>query len=285
MVDLCPVAAGIGLKPCHFAEIHAAPGRAAWFEVHAENYFAAGGPPHRHLTAIRQHHPLSIHGVGLSLGGSRRPDREHLAQLRTLIRRYEPGLVSEHLAWCEINGAYLNDLLPVPYDDATLMRVAAHINETQDALDRPLLIENPSRYVALPGTMDEGAFIAELCRRTGCSLLLDVNNVYVSARNMGDEPRDALRAMPFQYAAQIHLAGHRVTDSPAGVFCIDDHGSAVCDAVWALYDATLTETGPLPTLIEWDNEIPTFDRLLAEAACAETHLYQHGSGRQDIHVA
>lgn len=285
MVEQIPPTAGISLKPCHFAEIHAAPGRASWFEVHAENYFSAGGPPHRHLAAIREHHPLSIHGVGLSLGGLRRPDREHLVQLRNLIRRYEPGLVSEHLAWCESNGAYLNDLLPIPYDDATLARVAAHIDETQDALSRTILIENPSRYVALPGSMDEGAFITELCHRTGCGLLLDVNNVYVSARNMGENPGYALRAMPFQHAAQIHLAGHRVADSPAGVFRIDDHGSAVCDEVWALHDAALAEIGPLPTLIEWDNDIPTFNRLLAEAAHAQTYLDRHGSGRQGVHAA
>lgn len=285
MVEQFPPTAGVSLKPCHFAEIHAAPGRASWFEVHAENYFATGGPPHRHLTAIREHHPLSVHGVGLSLGGARRPGVEHLSQLRNLIRRYEPGLVSEHLAWCEFDGAYLNDLLPVPYDDTTLTRVAAHINETQDALNRTILIENPSRYVALPGTMDECAFMTELCRRTGCGLLLDVNNVYVSARNMGDDPHAALMAMPFQHAAQYHLAGHRVADSPAGVFHIDDHGSAVHDEVWALFDAALVHTGPLPTLIEWDNDIPPFDRLLAEAAHAQTYLHGDDSERQAIHAA
>lgn len=279
MVDHIPPIAGIGLKPCHFADIHAAPGRAAWFEIHAENYFAAGGPPHRHLTAIRADHPLSIHGVGLSLGGKQRPDQAHLAQLRDLVRRYEPGLVSEHLAWCELDGAYFNDLLPVPYDEATLARIAGHINETQEALGRSILIENPSRYVALPGTLDEGAFIAELCRRTGCGLLLDVNNVYVSARNMHQDPRAALMAMPFAQAGQIHLAGHFVSPSPVGDFHIDDHGSPVCAEVWALFNDVLAQAGPLPSLIEWDNAIPAFDRLLAEAELAQQFIdAQTGEG-------
>ena len=272
MVDQIPPTAGISLKPCHFADIHAAPGRAAWFEIHAENYFAAGGPPHRHLTAIRAHHPLSIHGVGLSLGGRHRPNRAHLTQLCDLVRRYEPGLVSEHLAWCELDGMYFNDLLPVPYDEATLTRVAGHISETQDALGRHILIENPSRYVSLPGTMSEGAFITELCRRTGCGLLLDVNNVYVSARNMNEDPRAALMAMPFGHMGQVHLAGHFVSRSPAGDFRIDDHGSPICADVWALYKETLVQTGSLPSLIEWDNAIPAFDRLLAEAALAQKFI-------------
>lgn len=284
-VDPISPTAGIGLKPCHFAEIHQAPGRAAWFEVHAENYFMAGGPPHRHLTAIRRDHPLSVHGVGLSLGGLRRPAAAHLASLRDLVRRYQPGLVSEHLAWCENGGVYFNDLLPVPYDEATLARVAAHVCETQDALGRTILIENPSRYLPLPGTMGEGAFIAELCRRTGCGLLLDVNNVFVSARNLGENPAEALRAMPMDRAAQFHLAGHRVIDSPVGELLIDDHGSAVRDEVWSLFDAALAETGALPTLIEWDNGIPAFDRLLAEAARAARLLARCDARRGDADAA
>jgi uncharacterized protein (UPF0276 family) len=275
MIERIPNAAGVSLKPCHFAEIHGAPGRAAWFEVHAENCFMAGGPPHRHLTAIRENHPLSIHGVGLSLGGLRRPEQDHLLKLRTLIGRYQPGLVSEHLAWCEMDGAYFNDLLPVPYDEATLERVAGHIAETQDVLGRSILIENPSRYVALPGTMSEGAFISELCRRTGCGLLLDVNNVYVSASNLGEDPGRALAAMPFAAVRQFHLAGHSISHSPAGEFRIDDHGSPVCGGVWALFDEALAHTGPLPTLIEWDNAVPPFDRLLREAARAQSHLDGH----------
>lgn len=285
MVDHIPPNAGIGLKPCHFADIHGAPGRAAWFEIHAENYFAAGGPPHRHLTAIRADHRLSIHGVGLSLGGQRRPDPAHLAQLRGLVRRYEPGLVSEHLAWCEFDGVYFNDLLPVSYDESSLTRTAAHIAETQEALGRTILIENPSRYLALPGTMDEGPFIAELCQRTGCGLLLDVNNVYVSARNMNEDPRAALMAMPFARVGQVHLAGHFVSRSPVGDFHIDDHGSPVCAEVWALFKDTLDHTGPLPSLIEWDNAIPTFDRLLAEAERAQCLIAAQTTGGHDVRAA
>ena len=285
MADHIPPTAGISLKPCHFADIHAAPGRAAWFEIHAENYFAAGGPPHRHLTAIRAHHPLSIHGVGLSLGGAHRPDPAHLAQLRALVRRYEPGVVSEHLAWCELDGVYFNDLLPVPYDEASLARIADHIHETQEALGRPILIENPSRYIALPGTMEEGAFIAELCRLTGCGLLLDVNNVYVSARNMNQDPRAVLMAMPFAQAGQIHLAGHFVSRSPAGEFHIDDHGSPVRAEVWALFKEALGRTGPLPSLIEWDNGIPAFDRLLAEAELAQRVIDGQTGEGDDVRAA
>lgn len=285
MANFIPPRAGVGLKPCHFAAIHDAPGRAAWFEVHAENYFMAGGPPHRHLTAIRETHALSIHGVGLSLGGLDRPDRDHLAKLRDLVRRYQPALVSEHLAWCELDGIYFNDLLPVPYDDTTLTRVADHILETQDALRRTILIENPSRYVPLQGTMDEGTFLTELCRRTDCGLLLDVNNVYVSARNMGDDPRAALMSMPIGRAAEIHLAGHFVSASPAGEFRIDDHGSPVCDDVWALYVETLDRTGPLPSLIEWDNAIPTFDRLIEEAGRAQRYLDRMSEENRDACVA
>ena len=274
MTEQIPPTAGISLKPCHFADIHAAPQRAAWFEIHAENYFMAGGPPHRHLSAIRERHSLSVHGVGLSLGGADRPDREHLARLAALVRRYEPGLVSEHVAWCAWQGRYFNDLLPVPYDEPTLARVAAHVDETQDALGRSILMENPSRYLALPGTMDEATFLAELCRRTGCGLLLDINNVYVSARNMGRDPLAELKAFPLERAEQIHLAGHFVDQSPAGEFCIDDHGSPVCAEVWALYRWALRYSGPLPTLIEWDNAIPSFDRLLGEAARATTILHE-----------
>lgn len=272
MVGQIPPRAGVSLKPCHFAEIHDGASPDVWFEVHAENYFMAGGPPHRHLTAISADHPLSIHGVGLSLGGLRRPERGHLTRLRDLVRRYDPGLVSEHVAWCEMDGVYFNDLLPVPYDDATLKRVAQHVAETQDVLGRTILIENPSRYVSLRGTLNEGGFLSELCRRTGCGLLLDVNNVYVSARNTGDDPRSALMAMPFDKVAQIHLAGHFVSASPAGEFRIDDHGSPVCDEVWALYAETLAKTGPLPTLVEWDNAVPSLARLTAEANRAQSHL-------------
>lgn len=270
--DKIPPVAGVGLKPRHFAAIHAAPKRAAWFEIHAENYFCAGGPPHRHLTAIRADHPLSIHGVGLSLGGAARPDRDHLGQLAALVRRYAPALVSEHLAWCESGGAYLNDLLPLAYDEATLARVAAHVAEAQDALGRSLLIENPSRYLALRDEMTEGEFLAALVARTGCSLLLDVNNIVVSAGNLGMDARAALADMPLDHAREIHLAGHALHRTPSGIVRVDDHGSAVRPEVWSLYETALARTGALPTLIEWDNAIPAFDTLLAEAAAADRRM-------------
>lgn len=274
--ETLPPVAGVGLKPRHFAAIHAAPKRAGWFEIHAENYFCAGGPPHRHLTAIRADYALSIHGVGLSLGGATRPDREHLSRLAALARRYRPDLLSEHLAWCESNGAYLNDLLPLAYDRATLDRVVAHVTEAQDALGASLAIENPSRYLAWRDEMSEGQFLSELCARAGCRLLLDVNNIAVSAGNLGLDAAAMLGEMPLGAAAEIHLAGHSVHQTPAGPMCVDDHGSAVRPEVWSLYEAALRATGPLPTLIEWDNAVPEFGVLLAEAAKADQRLAASG---------
>ncbi len=270
--DALPPVAGVGLKPRHFAAIHAAPKRAAWFEIHAENYFCAGGPPHRHLTAVRAEHQLSIHGVGLSLGGASRPDSEHLARLAALVRRYDPALVSEHLAWCESGGAYLNDLLPLAYDATTLARVVMHVAEAQETLGRPLLIENPSRYLSLRDDMSEGEFLTALAARTGCGLLLDVNNIVVSAGNLGQDARTIMADMPLDRVGEIHLAGHALHRTPSGIVRIDDHGSAVRPEVWALYETALTRTGALPTLIEWDNAIPTFDVLLGEAAEADRRL-------------
>ncbi|MFN4281282.1 MAG: DUF692 family multinuclear iron-containing protein [Alphaproteobacteria bacterium] len=267
-----PPVAGVGLKPRHFAAIHAAPRRAAWFEIHAENYFCAGGPPHRHLAAIRADHGLSIHGVGLSLGGAERPNREHLAKLAGLARRYEPQLLSEHLAWCAAEGVYLNDLLPLAYDRSTLARVASHIDEAQDFLGRPLLIENPSRYLALPGDMTEGAFLGALCERTGCGLLLDVNNIVVSAGNLETNADIMLAEMPLAKTGEIHLAGHALHRTPAGVVRVDDHGSPVRPEVWRLFESALATAGPQPTLIEWDNAVPDFDTLLAEAAKADRRI-------------
>jgi len=279
--DKIPPLAGVGLKPRHFAAIHAAPRRAAWFEIHAENYFCAGGPPHRHLTAIRADHPLSVHGVGLSLGGATRPERAHLDQLAALVRRYEPSLVSEHLAWCAADGVYLNDLLPLAYDAATLDRFCRHVAEVQDALSRPILIENPSRYLALPGEMSEGEFIAQACARTGCGLLLDVNNIVVSAGNLGLSAESLLKDMPLDRAREIHLAGHSLHRTEAGQIRVDDHASPVRPEVWRLYDRALAATGPLPTLIEWDNAVPDFALLLAEAAKADRRI----AADQSRHVA
>ncbi|MGE0725590.1 MAG: DUF692 family multinuclear iron-containing protein [Alphaproteobacteria bacterium] len=257
---------GVGLKPSHVESILARPGRVGWFEVHAENYMGPGGPPHRQLEAVRRDHPLSIHGVGLSLGGETPPDPDQLGRLSRLIARYEPFLVSEHLAWSEADGIWLNDLLPVPYDEPTLRRVAEHVDRTQDALGRRLLVENPSRYHGFAADrMAEGDFLAALAARTGCGVLLDVNNVVVSAHNLGLDPLAELARMPVAAVGEIHLAGHREVALDDGPFRIDDHGSAVVAETWSLFAEAIGRVGATPTLIEWDTRVPSFDRLVAEA--------------------
>ena len=242
-----------------------------WFEVHAENYMGAGGQPHRFLEWVRERYPLSVHGVGLSIGGAAVLDKTHLRRLKTLIGRYEPALFSEHLAWSTHDGAYLNDLLPLPYTAETLAHVAAHVDEVQDALGRQILIENPSTYIAFEASeMAETEFLRELARRTGCALLLDVNNVYVSAQNHGFDPEAYLRAFPAAHVCEVHLAGFFEAEDSAGErFLIDAHDSPVRDAVWALYSRALARTGAVPTLIEWDNEIPALAMLAAQAAKAD----------------
>ena len=274
--EMLPAAAGLPFKHVHWPEIEALGGGAAWFEVHAENYMGAGGPPHRMLGALRRLAPLSLHGVGLSIGGDERLDREHLARLRTLVDRYEPASFSEHLAWSTHEGAYFNDLLPLPYNARTLARVAEHIDQTQEALGRRMLLENPSAYLALKGaTMDETAFLAELARRTGCGLLLDVNNVWISAVNRGFDPAAYLDAFPLHLVGEIHLAGHAAeTDADGRRLLIDTHDRRVDDAVWALYGEVVARTGPVPTLIEWDSDLPELAVLLDEAAAAERVMGQ-----------
>ena len=262
----CADRVGVGLKPAHVPAILERPGRVSWFEIHAENYMGAGGPPHRQLAAVRRDHPLSVHGVGLSLGSARAPDAGHLGRLRSLIDRYEPFLVSEHLAWSEIDGIWLNDLLSVPYDAATLARLADHVDRTQSALGRPILIENPSRYHGFAADrLAEGDFLAALVARTGCGVLLDVNNLVVSAHNLGLDPAAELERMPFPAVAEIHLAGHRTVALEDGPFRIDDHGSSVGAETWTLYAEAIARIGAIPTLIEWDTRVPSFDRLVAEA--------------------
>ncbi len=222
-----PAACGIGLKAEHYREVVAGKPKLGFFEIHAENYMGAGGPPHRWLSAIREHYPLSLHGVGLSIGGKRPLDREHLARLKDLDRRYEPGLFSEHLAWSTHDTGYLSDLLPLPYTDETLARVCSHIEETQDFMGRQMLLENPSSYLRFTeSTYSEADFIAEIVRHTGCGLLLDVNNVFVSARNLGTDPLAYIDAYPLKHVQEIHLAGHdRVAESDGGEVLIDAHGS------------------------------------------------------------
>jgi uncharacterized protein len=266
-----PARGGIGLKACHYrAMLDEAPDL-GFVEIHAENYMGAGGPPHHYLTHIREAYPLSLHGVGLSIGGSGPLDKTHLAHLKSLIDRYEPGLFSEHLAWSTHEDAYLPDLLPLPYTRATLDCVADHIDEAQEALGRPLLLENPSTYVTFPESeMAEADFIAEIRRRTGCFLLFDVNNVIVSARNQGFDSYAYVDVYPLQHVREIHLAGHDVREE--GALLIDAHASPVADDVWALYAHVIAKTGAVPTLIERDADVPSLSELVAEARRADVIL-------------
>jgi len=269
-----PVSAGVGFKPQHFDDILADAAGVGFFEVHAENYFGAGGPPHRRLTALRERFALSIHGVGLSIGGAGPLDRDHLARLALLVARYEPQAVSEHLAWSSHGGFGFPDLLPLPLTEATLDRVVEHLDEVQTALGRTILLENPSTYFRFAeSTIAEVDFIAEAARRSGCGLLLDVANVDVSATNHGFDPRAYLAAFPVERVAEIHLAGRFETRDEAGLpLFIDAHGSPVADPVWALYAELIERIGPVPTLIERDDDIPAWPVLAAEAGRAAAIL-------------
>lgn len=259
--------AGLALKPEHYAEALAAPADGLWFEVHAENYMVGGGPRLAWLEAISERHPLSLHGVGLSLAAD--VDLEHLARLAELTRRFEPWLVSEHLAWCAWRGAYYPDLLPFPRTSAALARIVDNVERVQDALGRAIAIENPSHYLALEGhEWDEIDFLAELARRTGCRLLLDVNNVFVSARNLGASAEAYIDAFPAELVDEIHLAGHSVD----GALLIDSHDAPVAPEVWALYTRLIARIGARPTLIERDGNLPAFAVLAAERARANTAL-------------
>lgn len=272
--SLVPARAGVGLKPEHYREILDARPRVGWFEVHAENYMCAGGPPHKYLTAIRERYPLSLHGVGLSIGSYAPLDKAHLLRLKALNERYEPGLFSEHLAWSTHDDTYLNDLLPVPYNEETLARVCDHIDEVQEAVGRQMLLENPSTYIQFENsTMSELDFLKGIVARTGCGLLLDVNNVYVSATNHNYDANAYLRDFPIDHVGEIHLGGHAPeTDDTGAPLLIDSHDREVIDPVWALYESTVDRSGAVPTLIEWDSEIPQWDTLAAEAARADIIL-------------
>ena len=272
-----PAKAGIGLKPQHYADLLAARPPLAFLEVHAENYMGEGGPPHRYLSALAAIYPLSFHGVSLSLGGAEALDRHHLARWRELVKRYEPALVSEHVAWSRFQDRSLHDLLPIPYTEEALDVFCAHIGEMQDAIGRRILIENPSTYVTfVQSTIPAPEFIVEAARRTGCGILLDVNNVYVSARNHGFDPRAWLADIPGALVGEIHLAGHaRVSQGNHEVW-IDDHGSRVVPEVWRLYRDTVARIGPRPTLIEWDTDVPVLDVLLQEAGRADVEALLGG---------
>ena len=266
--------AGICLKDEHALPLLEGAAAVDFLEIHAENYFVAGGPRLRRLERLRERLPLSLHGVGLSIGGEAPLDEAHLDALAALLQRFEPRWFSEHLAWSSHGGTWLNDLLPLPYDDATLQRVCEHIDRVQTRLRRRMLLENPSSYVAYEcSTWDEGAFIAEVVRRTGCGALLDVNNAYVSGVNHGRDPWALIEALPVDAIGEIHLAGFAEDRDAAGDrLLIDHHGAPVDAAVWALYRRTLERLGPRPTLIERDNEVPALPVLAAEAAHARAAM-------------
>lgn len=266
-----PARPGVSLKPQHYDDILSGRPDIGWFEVHAENYMGDGGPPHHYLTRIRERHPLSIHGVGLSIGAAHPLDRDHLARLKALNDRYRPDLFSEHLAWSSHGGAYFPDLLPLPYTEETLRVVSRHIDEVQETLGRRMLLENPSAYLAFEtSTMPETEFLSQIVRRTGCGLLLDVNNVYVSATNQGYSPESYLDDFPMHAVGEIHLAGHSEDRDETGAkILIDSHDRPVADPVWALYGRVMESHGPIPTLIEWDSGVPDWKTLFDEALAAE----------------
>ena len=267
-----PARGGVGLKAPHYKQILEERPDLGFFEVHAENYMGDGGPPFRYLEAICEHYPLSLHGVGLSIGAARPLDVEHLRRLRSLIDRYQPGLFSEHLAWSTHDTGFLNDLLPVPYTTETLQNVISHIEQVQDALGVQMLLENPTTYLAFAeSTIAETDFIAEVAKRTGCGLLLDVNNVFISATNQQWDAHAYIDAFPLKHVKEIHLAGFNPElDEKSRPLLIDTHDRPVDQDVWNLYEYVTLRTGPVPTLIEWDSDVPSVEELLAEAQRAES---------------
>jgi len=272
LVDEVPARAGIGLRAQHYTDVLETRPGIAWLEVHSENYFGAGGQPHYFLEQFRARYPLSLHGVGLSLGSTDALDYAHLGKLKTLIARYQPGLVSEHLCWGSVGGRHLNDLLPLPYTEEALCHVCERICWTQDFLGRQILIENVSSYIQFAqSTIPEWEFVAAVARATGCGILLDVNNIYVNAVNHKFDPLRYLEAIPVETVQEIHLAGF---DSN-GECLVDTHGKPVCDAVWALYREALERFGKIPTLIEWDTDIPELSVLLEEARKADAILEEN----------
>lgn len=271
--------AGTSFKHEHLAAITADGPQRGFFEVHAENYMGAGGPPHRILEQIRRDNPVSLHGVCMSIGGPQPLDRAHLERFRSLVERYEPALISEHLAWSTHQTTFFNDLLPLPYTHDSLTKVCDHIDEVQEAVGRPLLLENPSTYVTFrQSTMSETDFIRSIAKRTGCGLLLDVNNVFVSATNHGFSALDYLSDFPLAAVGEIHLAGHaEQADDEGDLLLIDSHDGPVADAVWKLYEIVIGRCGSIPTLIEWDSNIPDWPVLRAEALAAQSILDRHVS--------
>ena len=272
-------AGGAGLKHEHACDIFESDHTVDFFEVHAENYMGAGGRPHALLQRIRSDYPVSIHGVGLSIGAAGPLDPSHLARLHALVERYQPAIFSEHLAWSTHEGAFFNDLLPIPYNQEALAYVSEHVDQVQHTLGIQMLLENPSTYVALESsTMSEIEFLQAVVRRTGCALLLDVNNAFVSATNHGFDPVTYINSFPVQYVGEIHLAGFAEDcDADGGRLLIDAHGSRVGDVVWSLYRRVMARVGPVPTLIEWDNDVPPFPVLAGEVARAKAAMNAHAS--------
>lgn len=269
-----PSRSGVSLKPAHYRVILEDMPDVGFFEVHAENYMGSGGLPHRYLEAVRAHYPISLHGVGASIAGARPLDPEHVARLKALVSRYEPGLVSEHLAWSMHELGYLNDLLPLPYAEETLQQVCDNVDQLQMAIGRPILLENPSTYVLFAeSTIPEPEFLATVAKRTGCGLLLDVSNVYVSATNHGYDPFAYIDSFPIEHVGEIHLGGFAECNDGAGDrLLIDAHGAPVDRAVWPLYAHALAHIGPVATLIEWDNDVPAWPVLFREAERADNLL-------------
>ena len=270
-----PARAGIGLRAVHHDALLEMRPAVGWLEAHSENYFADGGAQLEYLSRLRELYPLSLHGVGLSLGSVDELDGDHLRRLRRLVDRFEPGLVSEHVCWGSIGGVHLNDLLPLPYSAEALRHLARRVSQLQDALGRQVLLENVSSYLEFTTSeMPEWEFLAALARESGCGLLLDVNNVYVNARNHGFDARTFVSHIPPALVGEIHLAGHSVNRFDDREILIDTHSTHVCAEVWELYEFALAHCGPVPTLIEWDTDIPALDVLVAEAAAADRRLEQ-----------
>ena len=273
----CLLRAGAGLKSEHQRHILEARPDIGWFEVHAENYMGAGGPPHHFLERVRALYPLSVHGVGLSIGSADGMAPGHLARLKTVVERYQPAIVSEHLAWSTHDGTFLNDLLPLPYTEATLSLVTRHVDEAQTVLGRRLLIENPSTYLRFDGEeMPETDFLRALAQRSGCGLLLDINNVVVSAANHGFDPHTYLASFPHEHVGEIHLAGHAVLKSGGETLLVDTHDRTVSPQVWSLFRDVIARRGAHPTLIEWDSDVPAWPDLEAEVRQAQSLLQTAG---------
>lgn len=274
--NFLPNLPGVGYKPQHFAEIMENPGAVGWLEIHAENYMGDGGRPLAQMRALSERFPISVHGVGLSIGGEAPLDPDHLARLRHLINWLQPASFSEHLAWSTHDSHFLNDLLPLPYTEETLARICGHIDQVQDTVGRKMLLENPSTYLAFAESqIPETEFLTEIAKRTGCGLLFDVNNVFVSATNQKTDPYSYIDAFPLDQVEEMHLAGHdEDVDEHGAPLLIDSHGSPVVDAVWKMYEHAIAKGGPKPSLIEWDEDVPEWQVLESEAARAASILQQ-----------